>query len=150
MEKRARTQYHRTVDEAYEPIGDKLKALEKALTNKPPKEAAQIFRKAEKLFNRITGASHVKSRFSRVRRDLSRSKPNTERAAKSLAQGLERYTAELTCGRCASKDLLPDLTGYEAVVRYNMGLRSQPRLNSIQAARISSCLSVHRDISLNF
>ena len=164
--KKARTQYRRTVDEAYEPIaetiqiirdtdalaaiGDKLRSLETTLASKPLEEAVMAFRDAEKLFNGIAGAGHVKSRFSRARRDLTRNEPNIERARQSLAQGLERYAAELSWRQQARKDLLPGLETYEAAIRDNIGLRSQPRLNSDQAVEVARCLSIHRDISLNF
>ncbi|MGB0630072.1 MAG: SLC13 family permease [Alphaproteobacteria bacterium] len=165
-EKRARTMYRRTVDEAYEPvaeavkiiqqaealaaIGDKLKALPGILSSQPLEKAVEEFRAAEKLFNGITGASHVKSRFSRARRDLTRREPNVERAAKSVAEGITRFDAEVTWRQRAAKELLPGLAAYETAIRDSIGLRSQPRLNGEQAREVASCLSIHRDISLNF
>jgi hypothetical protein len=127
-----------------------LKSLETTLASKPLEEAVMAFRDAEKLFNGIAGAGHVKSRFSRARRDLTRNEPNIDRARQSLAQGLERYAAELSWRQRARKDLLPGLETYEAAIRDNIGLRSQPRLNSDQAVDVARCLSIHRDISLNF
>ncbi len=164
--KKARVQYRRTVDEAYEPvaetieiirgadalaaIGGQLKALQATLASKPLEEAVLAFRDAEKLFNGISGAGHVKSRFSRARRDLTRREPNIERARQSLAQGLERYETELAWRQSAAKDLLSGLVTFETAIRDTIGLRSQPRLNSDQAVEVASCLSIHRDISLNF
>jgi tripartite ATP-independent transporter DctM subunit len=164
--KKARVQYRRTVDEAYEPvaetiriiqsastlaaIGDQLKALEATLASKPLEETILAFRGAEKLFNGVTGANHVKSRFSRARRDLTRREPKLDRARQSLAQGLERYAVELAWRERAAKDLLSGLVIYEAAIRDNIGLRSQSRLNSDQAIEVAGCLSIHRDISLNF
>ena len=165
-EKQARLQYRRGVDEAYEPvaetlaiisdagalaaIGDRLKALENALATQPPEKAAEAFRDAERLFNDIAGASQVKTPFSRARRDLTRQEPDVAGAAESLAQGLERYATELAWRQRAAAELLPGLAAYEAAIRNTIGLRSQPRLNGEQAADIASCLSVHRDVSLNF
>ena len=164
--KKARTQYRRTVDEAYEPvaetlqiiqqadklaaIGGTLKALEATLASQPLDKAILAFRESEKLFNGITGASHVKSRFSRARRDLTRREPNTEGAVKSVTEGLKRYAAELAWRQQAAKELLPGLSTYEVAIRDTIGLRSQSRLNSDQAVEVAGCLSVHRDISLNF
>ena len=165
-EKRARTMYHRTVDEAYEPvaetikiiqqadalaaIGDRLRALPGILSSQPLEKAVEEFRSAEKLFNNVTGASHVKSRFSRARRDLTRRVPNLERAAKSLTEGLARYDAEVKWRQQAAKEVLSGLVAYETAIRDTIGLRSQPRLSSDQAKEVASCLSIHRDISLNF
>ena len=165
-EKRARTMYRRTVDEAYEPvaetikiirqaealasIGDRLRALPGILSSQPLEQAVQEFRDAEKLFNEITGASHVKSRFSRARRDLTRRVPNLERAATSLTEGLARYDAEVKWRQQAARELLAGLVTYETAIRDTIGLRAQPRLSSDQAKEVASCLSIHRDISLNF
>jgi hypothetical protein len=63
---------------------------------------------------------------------------------------LDRYEAELKWRRRAATDLLAGLTAYEASIRDNIGLRSQSRLNSDQAVEVAGCLSIHRDISLNF
>ena len=165
-EMRARTMYRRTVDEAYEPIaktirivqqadalaaiGDRLKALPGVLSSQPLEQAAEEFRAVEKLFNDITGASHVKSLFSRARRDLTRREPNLARAAASVTEGLKQFEAEVEWRQRAAQDLLAELVAYETAIRDTIGLRSQPRLNSDQATEVASCLSIHRDISLNF
>lgn len=164
--KKARAQYRRTVDDAYEPIAetvkiiqqadqlaaieDELRSLEATLKDQPIEQAVLAFRAAERLFNGITGASHVKSRFSRARRDLTRRTPNIERAQKSLQQGLERYANEVAWRKRAATELLPGLTEYEVAIHDTIGLRSQSRLNGDQAIEVAGCLSVHRDISLNF
>ena len=163
---RARRLYRRTVDDAYEPvsetlrtvagadalaaIGDELAALRTVIGNMPPAEAAERFKAAERLFEGIEGTSSVKSRISRARRALTRRTPDEKRAAREFADGLERYAAEVEWRRRAAAELQPGLSSYEAAIRDTIGLRSQPRLNSGAAAEIASCLSVHRDISLNF
>ncbi len=163
---RARRLYRRTVDDAYEPvsealgivggaealaaIGDELAALRTVIGSMPSAEAAERFKAAERSFEGIEGTSSVKSRFSRARRALARRTPDEKRAARELADGLERYAAEVEWRRRAAAELQPGLSSYETAIRDTIGLRSQPRLNSDAAAEIASCLSVHRDISLNF
>ena len=162
----ARRHYRRTVDDAYEPvsetlriisgtealaaIGDRLASLKTVIGSMPPAEAAERLKAAERLFDGIEGAASVKSRFSRARRALARRTPNEKRAARELADGLERYAADLKWRRRAAAELQPGLSSYEATIRDTIGLRSQPRLSSDAAVEIASCLSVHRDISLNF
>ncbi|MEC7488559.1 MAG: TRAP transporter large permease subunit [Pseudomonadota bacterium] len=165
-EKRARNIYRRTVDEAYEPvsnilvllsqveslaaIGDQLKSLNVVIKEKPATEAAKTIREAESLFNGIAGSSHIKSRFSKARRNIGRRNPKLQRAAQSISEGLKRYEQELLWRKRAKKKLYSGLSVYEVAIRDTIGLRSQPRVNSEHASELASCLSVHRDISLNF
>ena len=162
----ARRKYRRAVDDAYEPvarilaivdqtedlaaIGDQLEALKPVIGTLAPAEAVLRLKEAEKLFAGLDGASHVKSRFSRARRAFARAEPDRERAARNLAEGLQRYTAELSWRQRAVAELQPGLAAYEAAIRDTIGLRSQVRLNSGQASTIAGCMSSHRDISLNF
>ena len=162
----ARRKYRRAVDDAYDPvanilaivgqtedlaaIGGRLEALGPIIGSVAPKEAALRIREAEKLFEGLEGASHVKSRFSRARRALARAKPDRERAARELAEGLKRYTAEIAWRQRAVAELRPGLAAYEAAIRDTIGLRSQERLSGEQASKIAGCMSSHRDISLNF
>jgi tripartite ATP-independent transporter DctM subunit len=165
-ETRARRTYQRTVDDAYEPvaetarlvaqsaalakIGPTLKAMETVLASGTAREVADAAKAAEDAFAGIDGISAIKSRFSRVRREMSRSDASKDKAAKDLADGLKRYAEEVAWRSRAAKELAPGLTAYEKAIRSNIGLRSQPRLSGEQAGDVASCLSVHRDISLNF
>jgi len=46
--------------------------------------------------------------------------------------------------------MLADLKKYDTAIASTIGLRLQDRLSSEQAKILTSCLSVHRDISLSF
>jgi len=67
-----------------------------------------------------------------------------------VTEGLKQFEAEVEWRQRAAQDLLAELVAYETAIRDTIGLRSQPRLNSDQATEVASCLSIHRDISLNF
>ena len=165
-EKRARNIYRRTVDDAYEPVAKivlmlrqtgalvaldvELKKLQNTFKSRSPTDVVRNIRKIEKALARIAGVSHVKSRFSRARRYLSRKKPQPLRAQKQLTLGLELYEQEVAWRTPATTTILPRLSAYERTIRYNIGLRSQPRVLSEHASKLASCLSIHRDISLNF
>ena len=165
-ERRARLSYRRNVDGAYEPVAelrrviaqaDKLAALEDRLrgltsivTGGPLKETVETFRAAERALGGVEGASHIRTKIARARRDLTRRVPNRERAAKQLAEGLERFAKEVEWRRRAKAELATDLAAYDDAIKNTIGLRLQERLSSAQAADVASCLSVHRDISLQF
>ena len=52
--------------------------------------------------------------------------------------------------RVAKGALTTQLQIYNEAIKNTIGLRLQVRLNSDQAADVSSCLSSHRDISMYF
>jgi hypothetical protein len=45
---------------------------------------------------------------------------------------------------------MPELQAYEQSISHTIGMRLQERLTDDQAESISSCLAVHKDISLYF
>jgi tripartite ATP-independent transporter DctM subunit len=165
-EKVARRKYRRNVDEAYEPIlelrrltaqADELAALrpqlvkiEGIVARETPQNAILAIKKLESEFSNIQGVSRIKSRYSRTRRELKRKKPNKQKIAKNLSQGLKRHASEAKWRSRAQTQVGPDLAAYDNALKDTIGLRLQERFNSEQAAEIASCESIHRDISLKF
>ena len=165
-ENMARRAYRRNVDDAYDAVAElrtvvaqagalaaleaQLTGLEATLAGAPLDKTIAAFRAAEKSFSAIQGASHVKSRFSRARRALTRKTADRKRAARELATGLTRYAAEVKWRKRAEADLLPGLAAYDAAIGDTIGLRTQERLTGDQAKFVASCQSIHRDISLSF
>ena len=125
-------------------------ALSSVVGNMPAVDVVKALRQAERALTSVPGTSHIKSRFSRVRRALGRRNPNPTKMAKDLAEGLKRYRAEVSWRRRAQAELASGLEVYDAAIQDTIGLRSQERLTSDQADVIAGCQSVHRDISLNF
>jgi len=164
-DKKARMTYRRNVDNAYEPLPslrkmiadtDKLAALEEKLKsvdemiNLPQMEAMQAIKTVEAAFGTVAGSGSIKSKVSKARRALKGNKHNPEKARKTLASGLEIFAKEVAWRSKARDLLLAGLIEYNDAIKGTIGLRSQERLTDDQAGEIASCLSVHRDISLNF
>jgi TRAP-type mannitol/chloroaromatic compound transport system permease large subunit len=165
-ERKARLAYRRNVDEAYEPVVElrqliaeaenlaalqgRLMGLESVVAKGPPAEAVKTLKEVERAFNKVPGTSHIKSRFSRVRRALGRRNPKPAKMAKDLADGLKRFRAEVSWRRRAQAELASGLAAYDRAMMDTIGLRSQDRLTGDQADVVAACQSVHRDISLNF
>ena len=63
---------------------------------------------------------------------------------------LDLYATGVAWRRRAAAELAADLEDYDNAIRDSIGLRLQERLTTDQASRIADCLSVHRDISLDF
>ena len=166
-ERRARLAYRRNVDGAYAPIVElrsiiaqarALAALRDRLTSVQTvvasggssKNAVNDLRAVERAFNRVGGTSHIKSRFSRARRALSRKTPDRTKAMAELAEGLKRYNAEVAWRQRAQTELASKLEAYDTALEDTIGLRLQDRLPNDRTDDMASCLAVHRDISLSF
>ena len=60
------------------------------------------------------------------------------------------YNSEIKWRNRAKSELLPQLEAFDDSIKDTIGLRLQERLTLEQAKFVSSCRSIHRDISLNF
>ena len=165
LDKKARTMYRRNVDSAYEPIQeivevigtrqslaelrDELEALKGVIEGQPPAQAMETIKKVESLLGEAVGASHIKSKLSKARRKLKGASPDIPASLELYSEMLVLYEDELVWRQKATP-LLVDLDQYNNVIKSNIGLRLQPRLDDTQAKAVASCLSVHRDISLSF
>lgn len=98
----------------------------------------------------LSGVSSMKSALSKLRRELKRPTPDREQLLNFYNDISTNYSQQRVWRERSSSFLLPFLSAYESSIRSTIGLRSQPRLERSQALDIASCLSHHRDLSLNF
>ncbi len=162
----SRRKYRRSVDDAYEPIAElrrlipqsealaalegQLDGLKPVIANDPPKEAIDSIKSVEKAIRTVEGTSHINSRLSKARRAFKGDNPDRDKAAAELAKGIDLFTAEVAWRRKAATQLAAGLAAYDDAIKGTIGLRSQERLTTDQAIEVASCLSIHRDISLDF
>ena len=165
-QKKARLEYRRSVDEAYQTIADvralvadadalrafepTLAGLDTVVTNEPPEQAMETIKAAEREIGKVAGGSGIRGRLSKARRALRGNSPDPEKAATFLAEARERYAEEVAWRTRAAEELLPGLSAYDEAIRHNIGLRVQERLTNEQARLVAECQSVHRDVSLHF
>jgi len=152
------------VDDAYEPLAEvrnllsgtaalaalegQIKALESVIATAPGDEAMAAIKAASSALG--DGTSKIKSKLNKARRAMKGDTPKRDKAAKELASAMELFAAEVAWRQKAVKKLGAGLAAYDAAISQNIGLRLQERLTTAQAKELASCLSVHRDISLNF
>ncbi|MBT4090382.1 MAG: TRAP transporter large permease subunit [Deltaproteobacteria bacterium] len=166
-EKKAKRVYRQNVDGAYESLINFQKVLnsteklvlmkqpmidlEPVILNAPPEEAMNKVKIVEQEIAGLAGASHIKSKISKARRALKKKdNPQREKALDNLNKALELYEMEMIWRNRAIKELARGLNEYENAIQHTIGLRMQERLPKEQAKEVAVCLSVHRDISLNF
>jgi len=165
-EKKARRDYRRTVDDAYEPVSKlrrvigetsrlaglegAIKGLETVIAEQDPEQAMNTIQALESEVGAVEGAGPIRSKLSRARRALKGTTPNRERAAKELAEALKLYAEQMSWRRKAEAELGTGLAAYDNAIRSTIGARLQERLTDEQADALASCQSHHRDISLDF
>ncbi|QFS83660.1 Sialic acid TRAP transporter permease protein SiaT [Roseivivax sp. THAF40] len=167
-DRRARTQYRRTVDQAYEPVMElremisdtsvealaaleaPVEALAQDARGMDGETADTRFKDVERMVGDVAGGNDIRGLLSDARREIDARTPNAERALEYIAEAQEMIAAELAWRSRAQNELLPELEAYDQAIQGTIGLRQQPRLPKEQALFIASCNAEHRDISLNF
>ncbi|MFT5258652.1 MAG: tripartite ATP-independent transporter DctM subunit [Saprospiraceae bacterium] len=165
---KARRTYYNAVDTSNEALADLVAIIEDApkldsipahypelhlkILNDPTDSAMAAIKVVEKELGDIKGASSIKSKLSKARRILKKGEDATARSA-AIAK-LDEMKAELQneiqWRKKAKVNLLPDLITYKNAISTTIGLRGNSALTEVQAKFTASCLSGHRDISLNF
>jgi tripartite ATP-independent transporter DctM subunit len=166
--KKAKSSYRNNSDSAYEPIVeitktiaavDQLAALEgdilaleaviMGVTEKSQsKSAMKVIKAVESKLSAVSASSGVKSKLSKARRALKKVK--TQKAIKEFNKAVSVLKSEIEWRTRAKSELLAGITKYDDAIKSTIGVRLQPKLSIAQAKSIASCLSVHRDVSLNF
>ena len=165
-EKLARRSYRSNVDQAYEVIAElrgvinsaeelagleqQMAALEAAIVKSSAEDAMALIKESEQGLSKTDGTSAIKSKLSRARRALKGKSPEPEKAIQELREGFEIYAAEVEWRSRAAGELAPALASYDNAIKESIGLRLQRRMPPEQIKEVASCLSVHRDYSLQF
>jgi len=165
-DKIARGVYRRGVDESYQPVKDvralltdlePLRALESAfeglevaINSDDPEAAMETIKEREDRFSDVEGVSPIKSSLSKARRALKGDAPDRDTALSMLSDSQSLYQQELRWREQAVSSTLPGLNRFNDAVVDNIGLRQQSRLPLDTATTVASCLSHHKDISLQF
>ena len=166
--KKARRQYYNNADSSYESINElqkiiqdstALMALDKELrdlkqviaSNETPDAIAKI-KALENKISDLKGTEKTKGRLAKVRRTLKKDKSDE---AKDIAlsyhqEAISAYEADILWREKARVSLLKELKDYQSSISTTIGLRSQNRLTDEQAKEVAGCLSVHRNVSLEF
>ncbi len=166
-QKKARRDYRRNVDSAYEPVnkllsvalsggslaeisGD-MRALTAIAQNGTVDEVKAALKAARSALSKAapdTGA--ISSVLTKADRALKKNGNGRETAVEFVAEAVALYTSEVTWRERAATDLFADLSSYDDAIKNSIGIRLQDRLPTSIARSVAACRSQHRDISLNF
>jgi len=106
------------------------------------------FKEIESQLGALSATSSVKGKLSKARRALKKVK--IDKALSEYAMAIDLLKLEIQWRNRAVTELQPAITAYDEAIKMTIGIRLQERLSLEQAKSIASCLSVHRDVSLNF
>lgn len=162
----ARRDFYQASQKAYEPLTevvnilsstDAFNALKAELYDVPaqieanePKDMVDPLAALSKKFESVSGTDVIKSAISKARRAVKSKKPSKEKALNEIAKAIKAYDKQIEWRASGVQTALAKLTTYEASIRHSIGVRQQSKLTEDQALFAASCLSGHRDISLNF
>ena len=165
-EAKLRSQFRRSADSSYKAVMDVKSILESnegfaaleaglmgiraRVETTLPADIFPVVQELAKEFGKIEGTSKIKTLLSKARRDLKSKKPKKDRALKSIDKAVTLYNEQRQWRTKAATALLPGLNSYETVARETLGIRAQSKLTRDQGLYMASCMSGHRDISLNF
>jgi len=163
---RARRDYRRNVDTAYEPIAElrvligqaeglanletQLADLGALIANAPPEDAIAQIRLAESAVGNFEDVRDIRSGLSQARRALDDDVPDRADALSDYEGAMASFASEVAWRKAANAELAAPLAAYDAAIADTIGIRQQERLTPDQSEEVAGCLSVHRDISLNF
>ena len=129
-----------------------LSALDNAVMNMDKKAAMAEIKKMENALGKLKGTSTIKSALSKARRVLKKDKTDEakDNAMAFIQKAHEAFKADTTWRKRANSELLTDLKNYEQALSKTIGIRLQKRLTEEQAKGVASCMSHHKDLSLDF
>lgn len=165
-ENKARNLYRRTVDQAGDPItkvravlagAAPLGAMEARLNdfkdailsmdNAKVQEQLEVLRAD---VTAIEGTAEIRKGLNEARKILRTATPDAQAAVTEIDKSIAALKADLAWRQKGATELLPQLDAYDKATGDTIGLRQLPRLPEHVATGIVGCLSLHRDISLNF
>jgi hypothetical protein len=166
IEKKAFAIYRRLSSDAYTPAietldilnsGDAFRALEAAVmasksivTDNAPVDAIEPLKQLARKFSGVAGAGDIKSAISKARRAVKSKTPDKAKAQTQLDKAIELYKTQLQWRAKAEAEITPKLETYIENMKPTLGLREQKKFTREQALFVASCVSDHRDVSLNF
>ena len=163
---RARRDYRRNADDAYEGLGEALatirgaeplaafeepiRGLDAKLDSLTAEEFTDELQELRSAVGEIEGVSDIRSALNDARKAMRGASADPAAAREAIGTALELLAAEVAWRQSAAQSVLPGLEEYYEAVRNSISIRGQDKLTRDQALFVASCNSGHRDISLNF
>ena len=158
--------YRKNVDEAYETLdqivmfindneklkelSSEIKELKYNIDNKNYENSISIIDNLFEKLGEISGTEEFANKLDDLISVIDNDEVDEQKLIEVSSETFDLFNLEVSWRDDANKNLMPELTKYNDVIKHNIGLRLQNRLTKEQAKFVARCNSVHRDISLNF
>ena len=158
--------YRKNVDEAYETLdqivmfindneklkelSSEIKELKYTIDNKNYENTISIIDNLFEKLGEISGTEEFANKLDDLISVIDNDEIDEQKLIEVSSETFNLFNLEVSWRDDANKNLMPELTKYNDVIKHNIGLRLQNRLTKEQAKFVARCNSVHRDISLNF
>jgi TRAP-type mannitol/chloroaromatic compound transport system permease large subunit/predicted nucleic acid-binding Zn-ribbon protein len=165
-ENKARAAYRRTVDNAGEPVAKltaalqaapalqemeaKFTGLQDAILSKPLPEVLEQIELLRSEVSALEGTAEIRKGLNEARKIMRSNAPDLQAAVAEVDKSIAALKEDLVWRQRGFAELMPQVSAYEAATSGTIGLRQMPRLPDDVAVALAPCLSVHRDVSLNF
>lgn len=136
--------------DAFRSLNDDLMATKAMVAQNAPADSVIPLADLSRAFNKVAGAGAIKSAISKARRAVKSNTPNKEKAQKQLDKAISLYLDQVEWRAKAEADIAPGLVVYTESLQTTLGLKNQNKFTREQALFVASCVSDHRDVSLNF
>jgi tripartite ATP-independent transporter DctM subunit len=136
--------------DAFRNLNDALLATKAMVAQNAPADSVEPLADLSRAFSDVAGAGGIKSAISKARRAVKSKTPNKEKAQKQLDKAIALYQDQTEWRAKAEAEIAPKLAIYTDSLRTTLGLKDQQDFTREQALFVASCVSDHRDVSLNF
>ena len=92
----------------------------------------------------------ITSNLNKVRRELKKKKVKMEKVYKLFDKSYSEYLKKLKSLKKIDPSVLLNLNKFINSIKYNVGVRQQPKLNRDLALYAANCNADHKDLSIHF
>ena len=103
-----------------------------------------------KTINELPDNRKIASNLNKVRRELKKKNVKMEKVYKFFDKSYSEYLKKLKSLNKIDRSVLINLNKFINLIKYNVGIRQQDKLNRDLALYIATCNSDHKDLSIHF
>ncbi len=166
LEQKKRNDYRRLVDNSYEKLAtfslllssvDDFKKfnynfidLKSKLDQQDKLMLSEQVKSLSKKISELPDNRKITSNLNKVRRELKKKKVKMEKVYRLFEKSFSEYQKKLILLKKIDQSVLLNLNTFMNSIKFNVGIRQQPKLNRDLALYAATCNADHKDLSIHF
>ena len=166
LEQKKRNDYRRLADNSYEKLAtfslllssvddfykfkDNFIDLKSKLDQQDKLILSEQVKSLSKKISELPDNRKITSNLNKVRRELKKKKVKMEKVYKLFDKSYSEYLKKLKSLNKIDPSVLLNLNKFINSIKYNVGVRQQPKLNRDLALYAATCNADHKDLSIHF